>query len=105
MVIRRSSGGTNDDSTPRSEVLPAPVPPDTRMVALALTHAPRKRIIGSVIVPTRTRSSGVNGRSLNLRMVTTGPQSERGGMIAFLPRCYRPFFPRGAAPCFGYHPP
>jgi hypothetical protein len=34
-------------------------------------------------VPRRMRSSGANARNENLRIVMTGPQSERGGMIAF----------------------
>jgi hypothetical protein len=81
--MRRSFGGTKVDSTPRSVVLPEPVPPETTMFAFARTHAPRNSITGSLMLPIRMRSPGASGRSVNLRMVTTGPQSERGGMIAF----------------------
>src|SRR6059058_4710884 len=81
MVMSRSSGGTKDERAPRSDVLPAPVPPETITLAFARTQAPRNSIIGAVRDPISTRSRGVNGRRLNLRMVTTGPQSERGGMI------------------------
>ena len=83
IVMSRSSAPMNDERTPSSDVLPEPVPPDTTMFALARTQAPRNPAIDSVRVPSRTRSSGVKGRSANFLIVITGPQSERGGMIAF----------------------
>ncbi len=83
MVMSRSPGGMNEESTPSNVVFPVPVPPETTMFALPLTLAARNSIIGSVRLPIRTRSSGLKGRSENLRMVTTGPQSERGGITTF----------------------
>ena len=59
MVMMRSSSGMNEDSTFSVVVLPAPVPPDTRMLSRPLTQARRKSATGWVSVPKPTRSSSV----------------------------------------------
>jgi len=79
----------NDERTPSRVVFPEPVPPDTTTFALARTQAPRKSRICAVMLPRRTRSSGMSGLSVNLRIVTTGPQSERGGRTREHPRTVR----------------
>src|SRR4051794_38752333 len=82
IVTIRSSFGMNDDSTLSVVVLPEPVPPDTKTLRRASTHAFRKSNISGVAVPNRIRSSTVNGDAANFRIVITGPMSERGGMMA-----------------------
>ena len=82
-VMIRSSLGMNEESTFRVVVLPEPVPPDTKMLRRASTQARRKSNISGVAVPNRIRSSTVNGVAANLRMVSTGPISDSGGMMAF----------------------
>src|SRR6266581_2107896 len=78
-----SDGGTNEESTFRSVVFPDPVPPQTTMFMRARTQMDNSSMTAGVTDRAAMRSSGANGRSANLRMVMTGPQSERGGMIAF----------------------
>ena len=82
MVTMRSSLGMNDESTLSRVVLPEPVPPETKMLRRASTHARRKSTISGVDVPKRIRSSMVSGVAANLRMVSTGPTSDSGGMMA-----------------------
>ena len=81
--MSRSEGRANEERTLRSVVFPDPVPPDTTMFIRARTQVDSRPITADVTDPADTRSAGANGRSANLRMVMTGPQSERGGMIAF----------------------
>ncbi len=59
MVMTRSSSGMKEESTFRVVVLPAPVPPETRMLSRPLTQARRKSATGWVSVPKLTRSSSV----------------------------------------------
>ncbi len=46
------------------------------------TQMLRKLAISAVQVPKRMRSASVSGTRENLRIVTHGPISERGGMMA-----------------------
>ena len=73
----------NDESTLSIVVLPEPVPPETTMLSRASTQALRNVAISAVNVPNRIRSSTVNGSLENFRIVTVGPFSAIGGMIAF----------------------
>ena len=52
------------------------------MLSRASTQALRKSNISGVAVPNLIRSSTVNGDAENFRTVTTGPMSDKGGMIA-----------------------
>ena len=83
MVTIRSSSGMNDERMLSIVVLPEPVPPETKMLRRAFTQASRNSNISGVAVPKRTRSSTVNGVAENFRMVSTGPTSDSGGMMAF----------------------
>ncbi len=78
-MINRSSDGMKDDSTPRRDVLPEPVPPETTMLAFARTQAPRNSIICFVSAPESNEVFGGEWAECKLPMVITGPQSERGG--------------------------
>ena len=82
IVMRRSPSGMNEASTLSSVVFPELAPPETTMLARPRTHSERNRIILGPTDPLATRSCGLNGISVNLRMLSAGPQSERGGMIA-----------------------
>ena len=83
MVMMRSSlGDEADDSTLSVVVLPAPVPPLTRMLSRPRTHAARNSATVRVIVPNAIRSSAVSGSVANLRMVSIEPSTASGGMIA-----------------------
>jgi hypothetical protein len=82
MVTIRSSSGMKAERAPSSVVFPEAAPPEIRMLDRDRTLAWRKDIISSVAEPIRTRSSGPSAATPNFRTVTTGPQSERGGMIA-----------------------
>ena len=82
IVTMRSSFGMNDERTLSVVVLPEPVPPETKMLRRASTHARRNSNISGVEVPNRMRSSVVNGLAANFRMVMTGPTSDSGGMMA-----------------------
>jgi hypothetical protein len=68
---------------PSIVVLPLPAPPDTTMLARPRTHDSRKRIIRGPTDARSTNSSGVMGAGENLRIVSVGPRSERGGTIAW----------------------
>ena len=84
IVMSRSLAGMNEESTPRSVVFPDPVPPETTMLTRARTQAAEELHHRRRERPQRDEVvRATSGRSANLRMVTTGPQSERGGMIAF----------------------
>ena len=80
-VTMRSSFGMNDERTLSIVVLPEPVPPETKTLRRASTHARRKSNISGVEVPKRIRSSVVSGVAANFRMVSTGPTRLIGGMI------------------------
>lgn len=71
-----------EDSTFSKVVLPEPVPPEIKMFSFARTAALKNVARPAVSVPNPTRSSAVNGSTANLRMVSTGPSMERGGMMA-----------------------
>ena len=77
MVTMRSSFGMKDESTLSVVVLPEPVPPETKMLRRASTHARRKSNISAVAVPNRIRSSTVNGDAENFRIVMTGPDQRQ----------------------------
>ena len=73
IVTIRSLGGINADSKLSSVVLPVPVPPATRMLARARTHALRKSSVDRPSVPSRTRSSAASSSRENFRIVSEGP--------------------------------
>ena len=83
MVMMRSSSGMKLDSTFSVVVLPAPVPPDTSMLIRPRTQDSRNFVTGSDIVPKDTRSAASYGSAANLRIVSEGPSTASGGMIAF----------------------
>ena len=70
MVTMRSLAGIIDDNTLSKVVLPVPVPPLMRMFMRPVTQAARKSPTWLVRVPSRTRSSRVSTRWVNLRMVS-----------------------------------
>ncbi len=72
-----------DDSTPSSVVFPELVPPETTTFIRPRTHAERNASIRGPRLPFATSSSGRRGTAENLRTVTHGPRSERGGTIAW----------------------
>ena len=66
-----------------SVVLPAPLPPATMMFSRPRTHVARNCSASAVTVWLRRRSVEANGTRRNFRIVSVGPTSESGGMIAF----------------------
>ena len=82
IVTIRSSPGTNDDIAFSIVVLPVPVPPEMRTFSLPFTHAARNCAACGVSEPKLIRSSIVYGSRENFRIVSVGPLSESGGMIA-----------------------
>ena len=82
-VMMRSSSGIADDSTFSVVVLPEPVPPEMRMLSLPRTHASRNWAHFGVSVPKRSRSSILKGSLRNFRIVSVGPETASGGMMAF----------------------
>ena len=70
------------DSTFSIVVLPEPVPPEMRMFSLPRTQASRNCAAFGVSVPNLIRSSIVSGSLRNFRIVSVGPVSASGGMIA-----------------------
>ncbi len=81
-MITRSPSGMNELSTLRFVVLPVPVPPETRRLSLARTHASITRTRSIVQVPKFTRSFAWYGSAANFRIVSTEPLMARGGMMA-----------------------
>jgi hypothetical protein len=79
----RSSFGMKAEVALSVVVFPVPVPPEMRMLSLPLTQAARNCAAFGVIDPNETRSSIVYGSRENFRIVSVGPLSESGGMIAF----------------------
>ncbi len=82
IVTMRSSSGTNADIAFSIVVLPVPVPPEMRMFSLPLTQAARNCAAFAVSEPNAIRSSIVYGSRENFRIVSVGPRSASGGMIA-----------------------
>ncbi len=82
IVTMRSSGGMKAQTTFRSVVFPEPVPPLITMFWRCLTASSKNCAICRVSVPKETRSSIVNGSEANFLMVSVGPVSARGDMIA-----------------------
>ncbi len=79
----RSSSGMNADIAFSVVVLPVPVPPETRMFSFPFTHDARNCAARGEIVPKVIRSFIVYGSRENFRIVSVGPLSASGGMIAF----------------------
>jgi hypothetical protein len=97
-----------------SVVLPLLVPPQTITFARPRKQAARNLSVRGPSAPLARSSSGVKGTGENLRMFRTGPQSERGGMIACTrelaevarpPRATRPSGPRCVRSRGGPPPP
>ncbi len=82
IVTMRSSFGMNAETALSVVVLPEPVPPEMRMLSLPRTQADRKCAARGVTVPKVIRSSIVYGSRENFRIVSVGPRSASGGMIA-----------------------
>ena len=82
MVTIRSPAGMKSLRTLSSVVLPEPVPPETMRFFRICTQTLRNAAISAVQVPKRMRSASVSGTRENLRIVTHGPVSESGGMMA-----------------------
>ena len=82
IVTMRSSSGIAVESAFSSVVLPEPVPPEMRMFSSACTQRSRNSTASVVSVPSRIRSSRSSRLLLNFRIVTSGPLSESGGMMA-----------------------
>src|SRR5881392_4308139 len=78
----RSSFGMNADIALRVVVLPVPVPPEMRMLSLPLTQLARNCAAFGEIDPNEIRSFIVYGSRENFRIVSVGPLSASGGMIA-----------------------
>ena len=72
----------NAETAFRSVVFPVPVPPEMRMLSFPRTHCARKSAVCSVSDPSPTRSSSESASRANFRIVSDGPRSESGGMIA-----------------------
>ncbi len=66
----------------RSVVLPAPAPPDRTMLRRPATAARSRSAVAGASVPSATRSSSCSARAGNLRMLSCGPSTASGGMIA-----------------------
>ncbi len=82
MVMMRWSSGMNDDSTLSSVVFPVPVPPLTMTLSRPSTPARMRSVPRGVMVPSWMRSSAVNGSLAKSRIVSTGPSTDSGGMMA-----------------------
>ncbi len=82
MVTTRSRFEIKPESTLRSVVLPAPVPPETMMFRRHATAARRNSSIGCVIVSRPTMSSAPTRPVRKRRIESDGPSIARGGMIA-----------------------
>ena len=64
-------------------VLPEPVPPEMTMLHLTLTSADRSSAMAGVRAFFLSRSLICRGTTAKRRMVSTGPSSASGGMMAF----------------------
>src|SRR3954453_15057523 len=83
IVTMRSSFGTNAARAFSVVVLPVPVPPEMSMSSFPRTHAERNCAASGEMVPKLIRSSIVYGSRENFRIVSVGPRSESGGVMAF----------------------
>jgi hypothetical protein len=63
-------------------VLPVPVPPEIRTFSFPFTQAATNCAAFALIDPKAIRSSIVYGSRENFRIVSVGPRSASGGMIA-----------------------
>ena len=82
MVITRSPDGIHLDNTLSTVVLPVPVPPEIRMFNRQWTQALRNVAISGVMESCLMRPSTVKGTVPKRRMLTAGPQSDKGRMMA-----------------------
>ena len=82
IVTMRSRSEMNDDSTFSSVVLPAPVPPLTRMLSLASTQCRRNSSMFGASALKATRSSACRRSAGKRRIESSGPSTASGGMIA-----------------------
>src|SRR5919202_3570851 len=73
----------NADIALRVVVLPVPVPPEMRLFSFPFTQAARNCAAFGEIDPNEIRSFIVYGSRENFRIVSVGPLSASGGMIAF----------------------
>jgi hypothetical protein len=78
----RSRSGIAADSAFRNVVFPEPVPPETSTLSSASTQRQRKSAASCASVPSCTSSSMSKRSWRNFRIVSSGPESESGGMIA-----------------------
>ena len=70
------------DSVLSSVVFPEPVPPEITMFSRAFIAPSMSASISGGNALNRNRSSFESGREPNIRIVTTGPSSASGGMMA-----------------------
>ena len=82
IVTMRSSSGMNADIAFSVVVLPVPVPPEIRMFSFPFTQAARNCAAFGETDPNEIRSFIVYGSRENFRIVSVGPFSASGGMIA-----------------------
>ena len=82
MVMTRSFSGMNDDSALSIVVLPVPVPPETRQLSFAFTHAARNASISGVALLMAIMSLTRRGEPPKRRIESTGPSMASGGMMA-----------------------
>ena len=83
MVTIRSVSGMKLERMFINVVLPAPVPPEIRMLILAFTAAARICIISAEMLLSFTRVSAATGPLPKRRMDMQGPSRASGGMMAF----------------------
>ena len=83
IVTIRSLSGTVSERAFRNVVLPEPVPPEIRMFSSALMQLSRNEDASSEIVPISISSAMWNRFCANFRIVSSGPDRDSGGMIAF----------------------
>jgi hypothetical protein len=82
MVTMRSRSGIAVDIALSNVVLPDPVPPEMRTLSSAWTQRSRKSTASSDSEFNRTRSVSSSRRLENLRMVSSAPESDNGGITA-----------------------
>ena len=83
MTTMRRSAGMNSDITFRRLVLPLDVPPLIRRFFSVTMHSIRKSRASSLSVPLETRNPMSSACRANLRIVTTTPRLEHGGMATW----------------------
>ena len=82
MVTIRSESEIATESAFRSVVFPEPVPPEIRTFSSASTQRLRKSTVSELSVPSRVSSVMSSRLLLNLRIVTSGPLRDSGGITA-----------------------